>query len=59
LTAPLIGDFLMRVWLEPLPDTDARERVSQEIARIIDEEYHDTDFILSIKATLLIGRKAE
>ncbi|MGI8656659.1 MAG: class I SAM-dependent methyltransferase [Pyrinomonadaceae bacterium] len=59
LTAPLINDFLMRVWLEPLPDMEARERVSQEIARIIDEEYHDADFILSIKATLLVGRKAE
>jgi len=59
LTAPLIGDFLMRVWLEPLPDMDARERVSQEIARIIDEEYHDAEFVLSIKATLLVGRKAE
>lgn len=59
LTAPLINDFLMRVWLEPLPDMKARERVLQEIARIIDEEYQDTDFILSIKATLLVGRKAE
>ena len=59
LTAPLIGDFLMSVWLEPLPDMEAHERALQEIARIIDEEYHDADFILSIKATLLVGRKAE
>ena len=59
LTAPLIGDFLMRVWLEPLPDMEARERVLQEIARIIDEEYHNAEFVLSVKATLLVGRKAE
>jgi ubiquinone/menaquinone biosynthesis C-methylase UbiE len=57
LSAPLVSDFLLREWLDFLPDEDWRERVSQEIARIIDEERHDTDFVLSIKATLLTGRK--
>ncbi|MFN2454031.1 MAG: class I SAM-dependent methyltransferase [Pyrinomonadaceae bacterium] len=59
LNAPLINDFLLRDWLDILPDEEARRKVSQEIARLIDEERHDADFVLSIKATLLIGRKAE
>jgi len=59
ISAPLINDFLLPNWLDLLPDTDARVKVSQEIARLIDEERHDTDFVLSIKATLLMGRKGE
>ena len=58
LNSPLITDFLMRSWLAPLPDDETRERVSTEVARIIDEARYDTDFVLSIKATLVVGRKA-
>lgn len=59
LSAPLINDFLLPGWLNFLPDTTARRKVSEEIARIIDDERHETDFVLSTKATLLTGRKAE
>ncbi len=58
LEAPLIRDFLMQNWLDALPDEDARERVLREVARIIDEDRQDGNFSLSIKATLVVGRKA-
>ncbi|HEX8143669.1 MAG TPA: class I SAM-dependent methyltransferase [Pyrinomonadaceae bacterium] len=57
LNAPLISDFLLKSWLESLPDTETRERVIREIARIIDEERQDMDFALTVKATLVLGRK--
>jgi len=56
--SPLITDFLLRAWMHSLPEA-ARPRVSQEVARIIDEERQDTDFALSVKATLVVGRKKE
>jgi ubiquinone/menaquinone biosynthesis C-methylase UbiE len=57
LNAPLISDFLMHGWLESLADED-RENVAAEIAKIINEERHDGEFALTVKATLLVGRKA-
>ncbi len=57
LNAPLITDFLLANWLDSLPDRDARGRVTREIESIIDQERHDMDFTLTVKATLLIGRK--
>ena len=57
LNSPLITDFLLRDWLESLPDAETITRVTQEIAQIIDDERHDTDFTLTVKAPLLIGRK--
>lgn len=59
LNAPLITDFLLKAWLESLPGDDAQARVSTEITRIIDEERQDMDFVLSVKATLVVGRKTE
>jgi ubiquinone/menaquinone biosynthesis C-methylase UbiE len=59
LNAPLITDFLLKAWLESLPGEEAQARVAQEVVRIIDEERQDMDFILSVKATLVVGRKAE
>jgi len=56
LNAPLISDFLMAGWLESLSDED-EERVSREIARIINEERHEGEFALTVKATLVVGRK--
>jgi len=58
LNAPLITDFLFRNWLESLPEDADRARVSKEIERIIDAERQDMDFALSVKATLIVGRKA-
>ena len=56
LEAPLIADFLMPIWFETLP-VEARHRVLAEIARLINEESRETAFALTVKATLLVGRK--
>jgi hypothetical protein len=37
----------------------ARERVTQELARIIDEERHSGEFGLTLKATLIVGKKSQ
>jgi hypothetical protein len=42
--------------LNSIPE-DLRTRVTEEITRIINEERHDSDFALSVKATLMVGRK--
>jgi len=57
LSAPLISDFLMKDWLEFIPES-SRAQVSQEIGRIINEERHNAEFALSVKATLIVGRKS-
>ena len=57
LNAPLVKNFLLGGWLELLPEEDDRARVLAEVERIIDEERQDMDFSLSIKATLVVGRK--
>ena len=57
ITAPLIADFLMKGWLRSLPAKD-KQRVAKKIARLIDEERHNAEFSLTVKATLLVGRKA-
>jgi ubiquinone/menaquinone biosynthesis C-methylase UbiE len=58
LNAPLIMDFLFKNWLEFLPEGAVRQRVAEEIARIIDAERQDMDFTLTVKATVVVGRKA-
>ncbi len=50
---PIVGADL---WLEPVPEA-SRERVACELARIIDEERHTGEFALTLKATLVVGRK--
>jgi len=56
LESPLVTDFLLPVWLETLPE-EMRERVREEIARVIDESRDEMDFALSVKATLIVGKK--
>ena len=56
LNSPLIMDFLLPNWLEPIPPA-ARQRVAAELARIIDEERHSGEFALTVKATLVVGKK--
>lgn len=56
LTSPLVADFLMKEWLASVPE-DSREKVAKEILRLINEERHEAEFPLSVKATLLVGRK--
>ena len=57
LTAPLIADFLMPIWLETLP-ADSHQNVIDEIGRLVNEESHGLEFALTIKATLVTGEKA-
>jgi ubiquinone/menaquinone biosynthesis C-methylase UbiE len=57
LGAPLVSDFLLKDWLEPLADPGSRGRVLSSISAIIDEERSESDFVLSIKATLVTGRR--
>ena len=58
LNSPLVADFLMQGWLASVPETSKSE-VSQEISRLINEERHEAEFALSVKATLVAGRKAQ
>jgi len=56
LNAPLVAEFLMKDWLASVPE-ESRTEVLDEITRLINEERHEAAFALSVKATLLIGRK--
>lgn len=55
LSSPLISDFLMPIWLGTCP---SYELVVKEIGRLINQERHEAEFALSVKATLVVGRKA-
>jgi len=57
LNDPLIADFLMTIWLESLSLED-QNRVVRELGRLISEERHEAEFALSLKATLMAGKKA-
>lgn len=57
LNDPLIVDFLMPIWLESL-SAEARTRVIAELGRLINEERHEAEFALTLKATLVVGKKA-
>jgi ubiquinone/menaquinone biosynthesis C-methylase UbiE len=57
LNSPLIMDFLLPMWLQSIPEA-ARGKVTNELARIIDEERHTGEFALSLKATLVVGKKS-
>lgn len=56
LTSPLVAEFLMQDWLALVPD-DKRAALFDEISRLINEERHEAEFALSVKATLLVGQK--
>lgn len=58
LNSPLVADFLMQGWLASVPET-SKLQVSQEISRLINEERHEAEFALSVKATVVAGRKAQ
>jgi len=57
LNSPLIQHFLLPGWLQSIPKA-ARVKVRNELARIIDEERHTGAFALTLKATLVVGRKS-
>ncbi|HEX6185309.1 MAG TPA: class I SAM-dependent methyltransferase [Pyrinomonadaceae bacterium] len=58
LASPLVRDFLLGRWLDSLPDEEARSGVLAEVERIIDDDRHEGDFSLTVKATIVVGRKA-
>ena len=58
LNSPLVKNFLLGGWLEQLADESAHERVLTGVAEIIEAERNEGDFSLSIKATLVVGRKS-
>lgn len=57
LSSPLVAEFLMHEWLALVPD-DQRAELFSEISRLINEERHEAEFALSVKATLVVGQKA-
>jgi ubiquinone/menaquinone biosynthesis C-methylase UbiE len=57
LSSPLVSEFLMQNWLALVPE-DKRTELFGEISRLINEERHEAEFALSVKATLVVGQKA-
>jgi ubiquinone/menaquinone biosynthesis C-methylase UbiE len=57
LSSPLVAEFLMHDWLALVPE-DKRAGLFSEISRLINEERHEAEFALSVKATLVVGQKA-
>jgi hypothetical protein len=47
----------MQEWLALVPE-DKRAELFSEISRLINEERHEAEFALSVKATLVVGQKA-
>jgi ubiquinone/menaquinone biosynthesis C-methylase UbiE len=56
LSSPLVAEFLMPEWLALVPERE-RADLFREITRLINEERHEAEFALSVKATLVIGQK--
>jgi ubiquinone/menaquinone biosynthesis C-methylase UbiE len=56
LNSPLVAEFLMQQWLALVPE-DERADLFREISRLINEERHEAEFALSVKATLVVGQK--
>ena len=56
LNSPLVAEFLMPSWLA-LVREEMRADLSREISRLINEERHEAEFALSVKATLVVGQK--
>ena len=54
--SPLITDFLLPIWMRSVPKA-SRKKVVKELERIIDEERHSGAFSLTLKATLVMGKK--
>ena len=57
LNSPLVAEFLMPGWLALVPEA-MRADLFREISRLINEERHEAEFALSVKATLVVGQKA-
>ena len=58
INSPLVANFLFPVWLDFL-DEKEKERVINKLAQTIDDDCRELTFRFSVKATLLVGEKAE
>ena len=47
----------MSIWLKTLPP-EFHEQAMKEIERLINEERHEAEFALTVKATLVMGKKS-
>jgi len=56
LSSPLVSEFLMQQWLALVPENE-RADLFREVSRLINEERHEAEFALSVKATLVVGQK--
>jgi ubiquinone/menaquinone biosynthesis C-methylase UbiE len=56
LAAPLVAEFLLTRWLALLPEAH-HKAVKKELARLIDNDRQQRAFRLTVKATLVVGRK--
>ncbi|HEY0761844.1 MAG TPA: class I SAM-dependent methyltransferase [Pyrinomonadaceae bacterium] len=56
LNSPLVAEFLLQEWLALVPE-DKRAELFSEISRLINEERHEAEFALTVKATLIVGQK--
>ena len=54
--SPMITDFLLPIWIRPVPKA-LRKKVARALERIIDKERHSGAFSLTLKATLVMGKK--
>jgi ubiquinone/menaquinone biosynthesis C-methylase UbiE len=59
INAPLVADFLLPAWCAALPDETTRSQVIKAVARLADEDRHGADVALTVKATLVTGRKSD
>jgi ubiquinone/menaquinone biosynthesis C-methylase UbiE len=59
MNTPLVRDILIDRWFEALPHDDARSEVLAEVERIIDADRQGAEFAVSVKATIVVGRKGE
>jgi ubiquinone/menaquinone biosynthesis C-methylase UbiE len=57
LSSPLVAEFLMQNWLASVPD-ESKDKLMKELTSLINEERHEGEFALSVKATLVAGQKA-
>jgi ubiquinone/menaquinone biosynthesis C-methylase UbiE len=57
LSDPLIENAFLDEWLEILPDEDARQRVLERLNLIIDRDRHGVKWDISVKATLVVGKR--
>ncbi len=56
VSAPLVADFLLPVWLDFLTDEE-QEKVSTKLAELVDAEDGNLSFRFSVKNTLFSGEK--